>query len=621
MRPLIVFAMLAGTTGAHVAFQSRTQPPERPQFRAGVEVVEVDVSVLDGKRRPVRGLTAADFTIVESGRQQEIVSFSAIDVPEPARTPAGWMRDVPPDVRTNLAGADRLIVLVLDDAQVRTAPQHAKAVKDMARGVIDRLGPNDLAAIVFTRDNEGAQPFTNDRQRLLAAVDAFHAEFSPDNSWYFYMSSLKTLRYVAESLYDASQRRKSVIYISPGVPLEGNDSDAFERRREAQAIIDHARRANVNVYGLDPSGLGGLDREDSVAVTSRVQTQANDLLHALASGTGGRALVNRNDFADGAAEVFAENASYYLLGYRSTSVEPAGRFRPIDVRVNRPGVTVRARSGYVAGRADEPAKNGPSPALVKAMRDAAPKGDVAMQMTAVPFAVPGKKTPAVAMAIALRQPRVTSTDRIVEQVDLLVAAYEPDGKRGPSERLSARVVLKAADDPFVRYELLTGLPMRPGRYQLRVAAQSAVHAKEGSLHYDLVVPDFSKGDLALSGVALSVEPNVPVAGRERIAFIVPVVPTSRREFWETDRVSAFLQLYRNKGNDPVTVTVRLLNAQDATFFEKVDSLPTERFGSNHAADYQVPLPVEAMPPGPYLVTIEAATSRSTSRRDVRIVRR
>src|SRR5262245_37542200 len=139
----------------------------RSQFRTGVEVVEVDVSVLDEKRRPVRGLTAADFTILEDGRSQEIVSFSAIDVPEANAAQSGWMRDVAPDVRTNLAGGDRLLVMVLDDAQVRAGPQHVKAVKDMARGVIDRLGPNDLASVVFTRDNSGAQPFTNDRQRLL----------------------------------------------------------------------------------------------------------------------------------------------------------------------------------------------------------------------------------------------------------------------------------------------------------------------------------------------------------------------------------------------------------------------------------------------------------------------
>ena len=234
----------------------------RSQIRTGVEVVQVDVSVLDDRRRPVRGLTAADFTVMEEGLAQEIVSFSAIDVPEATRAASGWTRDISPDVRTNLATADRLLVMVLDDAQVRSTPWQTRSVKSMATTVVDRLGPNDLLAIVFTRDNRGAQPFTSDRGLLLAAIEKFHGEFGGGDPDYFYMSSLKTLRYVAESLADAAERRKSLIYISPGVPLEGSGLEAFDRRQEAQRIFDDARRANVNVYALDPSGLGGLDGED-----------------------------------------------------------------------------------------------------------------------------------------------------------------------------------------------------------------------------------------------------------------------------------------------------------------------------------------------------------------------
>ena len=324
-------------------------------------------------------------------------------------------------------------------------------------------------------------------------------------------------------------------------------------------IIENAQRANVNVYALDPSGLGGLDAEDGVAGLGGTQRSANDLLHALASNTGGRALVNRNDVAGGIGEVFAENASYYLVGYRSTNASTSGKFRRIDVRVKRPNVTVRARSGYTNARIEASAKgDGPSAGLVRALRDAAPKGDVAMQMTAVPFADANRSAgSAVAVAIALRQP-LASAERQIEQIDLVVGAYEPEGARRAFERLKARVVFRPAGDGFVRYEILTGLRLRPGRYQLRVASESALARKEGSLHYDLVVPDFGKGDVVLSGVAVSVEPNVPTAGRERIAAILPVVPTSRRDFWASDRVTAFVRVHKNrKGADPVALTTRV----------------------------------------------------------------
>ena len=284
---------------------------------------------------------------------------------------------------------------------------------------------------------------------------------------------------------------------------------------------------------------------------------------------------------------------------------------------------MRARSGYTPARAVVPEKaDAPPAALVSAIRDAAPRGDVAMQMTAAAFAVPGKTMPAVAIALAFRQPRANLQERLVEQVDMIVGVYGPDGKRGAAERLNARVVLKPGEDPFVRYEVLTALYMRPGRYQLRVAAQSAIHAKEGSLHYDVIVPDFSKGDLSLSGVVLSVEPNVPVAGKERVSAIVPVVPTSRREFWEPDRVKAFVRIHRNKrGDDPVTVTTRLQNAQDRIAFETREALGAERLSKDRTVDYQSAVPVEALEPGAYLLRIEATAGRTTVERTVRITRR
>jgi VWFA-related protein len=631
MRSTVVLLLLACAV-AVVSAAQHSQPPARPQFRSAVEVVEVDVSVLDDKRRPVRGLTASDFTVVENGRPQELVSFAAIDV-APAETLApGWLRDIAPDVRSNLAAADRLIVLVLDDAQTRFGPQHTKAIKDMARGVINRLGRNDLACVVFTRDNSDAQPFTNERQRLLTAVDGFHGNFGGTGGQtgadrfsvaYWYMSSLKTLRYVAESLSDAAQRRKVVIYLSPGVPIEGSDLDAFSRRQETQRLIEEARRANVTIYGLDPSGLGGLMSEDATGGLGSVQRQANDFLESIAGSTGGRALINRNDFVNGVNEVFDENASYYLLGFRSNDPGGAG-FRRIDVRVNKPGVTVRARNGYVRAKQKASDRNtGLSDALVRAMRDAAPKADIAMQMTAAPFALTNTKGATVAVAVALRQPRLAVGGSHADYVNLIVGAYEPDGKRAASERLNARVAIReGGDDPFLRYELLTGLQLPPGRYQLRVAAESALHAKEGSIHYDLDVPDFTKGDLHVSGVLLSVEPNVAVAGKDRLSAVVPVVPTSRREFWDLDRVTLFARVYRHvKSIDPVTMKVQVRDAHDRSVFERTDSSVANLLGSSRVVDYGIALPIASLTPGPYLVTIEASTNRETARRDVRFVRR
>ena len=92
------------------------QDPIPPQvtFRTGIDLIQVDVSVLDKDRHPVRGLTAADFILLEDGKPRPIVSFAEIHVPAPIVPPTGWMADVAPDVVTNTHPTGRLVVIAHD---------------------------------------------------------------------------------------------------------------------------------------------------------------------------------------------------------------------------------------------------------------------------------------------------------------------------------------------------------------------------------------------------------------------------------------------------------------------------------------------------------------------------
>src|SRR6266545_4643188 len=86
-----------------LAINAAQQPPAPapgaiPTFRGGIDIVELDVSVLGHDRVPVRGLTAADFTVLEDGEPQPIVAFDAVDLPDVAREGASWLRDIAPDV-------------------------------------------------------------------------------------------------------------------------------------------------------------------------------------------------------------------------------------------------------------------------------------------------------------------------------------------------------------------------------------------------------------------------------------------------------------------------------------------------------------------------------------------
>src|SRR5204863_10104106 len=145
-----------------------------PPFQSGVDVVQVDVTVLDKDRRPVRGLTQADFTVLENGKPRPIVAFVPVELGERDASPASatWMRDVPRDVTTNALRPEGRLVVIMFDWSIRFEDQ--ELARRIARAAVDALGPDDLAAIIFSTSfsNGGApQNFTNDRARLLRIIN------------------------------------------------------------------------------------------------------------------------------------------------------------------------------------------------------------------------------------------------------------------------------------------------------------------------------------------------------------------------------------------------------------------------------------------------------------------
>jgi VWFA-related protein len=175
-RAFVALAPIVLTTLAWSVHAQQAQQPPRSIFRVRTDLIPVDVSVLDKDRQPVRGLTAADFTVYEDGKRRPVVAFSAVDVPGPVRdaTVASWVRDAPKDVVSNdLPDEGRLVVILMDG----TIPdgQPTIAAKQIAHAAVDELGTGDLAAVVRSTvfgNNGLSQGFTSDRSRLIEAIDS-----------------------------------------------------------------------------------------------------------------------------------------------------------------------------------------------------------------------------------------------------------------------------------------------------------------------------------------------------------------------------------------------------------------------------------------------------------------
>jgi VWFA-related protein len=116
-------------------------------------------------------------------------------------------------------------------------------------------------------------------------------------------------------------------------------------------LTREANRSNVTIYTIDPRGLIGpmsdLDQQVEPRQWQDFLRNTQETLRMLAEDTGGIAVVNSNDFDKALKKIDADSSDYYVLGYYSTNPDPTHRRRKIEVRVNRPNVTVQARDEYV----------------------------------------------------------------------------------------------------------------------------------------------------------------------------------------------------------------------------------------------------------------------------------
>jgi VWFA-related protein len=615
MRGRVLDAFIVLSAATMLLTAQTAAPPQQPTptFRAGIDVVQLDVSVLDKNRRPIKGLTAGDFTVLENGKPQSIVAFDEVEIPGAVESTAPWMRDVASDVSTNDLATRRVVIIVLDDAYMPFDPGVSKFAKQIAHSVVDDLGPDDLAAVTFTFLGK-KQDITRDRARLGAAVDSLVPHGGGIGCTYRgqYGCVVDTLVHVADALLSAPMGRKTLVYISPGVPYNFSMENLELDRdiRGLQTMFRNLQEANVNVYAVDPSGL----------TMEGIIGARQDALRMFAENTGGRATLGTNTPWEAVPQIFRENSSYYLLGFRSANPTANGRFRRIEVRVNRPNADVRTRSGYYAPTTEKPSRK-PAPVLTptdKALSGGLPAGDLTFAASAVPVYVSGQRESAVAVTIGLREPLDDRSGRTA--VKVTAAAFDPNDnwkQRGESHG-TFDLNVPAAQGQELQYDLRQKLMIRPGHYQLRVAVEQ--NGQAGSVFLDLDVPDYARALLTASGLVLATDPPQPSFSAPDVAGLLPLAATTLREFRPAGRVTAFVRLYQGGSKPPAAVRVMstILDEANRTNFEQTTVFESARF-SGRAFDYTLELPLSKLEGGAHLLTIEAGLGRSSIKRQARFV--
>jgi len=558
-----------------VAFVGLLQASQqRPVFRSGVELVQIDVVVVDEHGQPVRGLTKEDFQLYDRGVEQAIATFAArIHDPAPAGLfPAG----LPADVADNRsAKSDRLVIIVLDDLHFRGRTPEATA---LVRRVVNEIGDSVSMGLVTTSGTFGVE-VTEDRARLLRAVDGFLDRFDPGRGahpaavpvrqggsadlatprpndiadFWGTLHAYKTVEDVARMAGANDGRRKAFIWISAGVDGALRYHDACERTGGNDYIstslcgmFDKLHRSSVAVYPISPGG----------------PMDTGGPLVNIATDTGGFAIPASNMNA-GLTRVLSDLDNYYLLGFYPSEEGRKG-YRDVDVRVLRPGLTVRHRLGYHAAGPPPPPKNDdPLGALVAPI---VPTTDLHLRLGATTFfrkngspellatieVDPGTngmlrgQLEFAVFAVNLKKKKVTqSTERRVvierpaEGVGAVGAGLAP-----------ARILLQAA------------LPCPPGAYQLRASVMAKAVGKSGSVYLQTDVPSVEQLPIGLSGIALAAEPadaSKLVEPTPLADVPLPFAPAVEREFRQHDTLLVFFQLFRRKSRVPVDGSAALVD--------------------------------------------------------------
>ena len=639
-------------------------------FRVEVNYVEIDAIVTDAQGNFVRDLTKDDFEVVEEGKPQDLSVLSMVDIPiERTDAPLYSPTAIEPDVRSNAKEFNgRVFVLVLDDLQTHFG--RSVRVRQAAKLFVERyLGANDIAAIVQTgARKDGAQEFTSNHTLLLKAINTFAGQklrsATLDKIDDYYMqretnpgaaprdlseaerafkarNTLSTLRQVADYLAGVRGRRKAVVYFSEGIDYDIDNTIgnryASDLRDEMLAAIAAATRANVSFYGVDPRGLSGLSDEGieitaipndptlglGYASLSDELRRSQDSLRTISEETGGFAAVNRNDFREAFGHIIQDNSGYYLLGYYSNDTRRDGRFRRIQVRVKRPGLTVRARKGYTApkGKAQSTttlANTKTSPALREALDSPIPISGLALSVFAAPFKGTAPNA-SIAVTIEIDGRGLSFAEQnglFADDVEISVIAIDRDAKIKDGGRDVVQLKLKPQTRETVSragIRISRRLELPPGNFQLRVGVRDGGTGATGSVLYDLAVPDFPKDPLSMSGIliASAVGNQIPTANPDpEFKTVLPAPPTTIRDFPRGDTLALFTEVYDNqtKVAHRVAIKTSVIADDGKVVYTAGDERKSDELqGAKGGYGYSAAIETKGLAPGRYVLRVEAET--------------
>jgi Ca-activated chloride channel family protein len=290
---MVLSVVLAGQL---VSESVLAQDQDDDVVRVNADLVVVNATVLDKDGKFISGLKRTDFQIFEDGTEQKVASFTAEETPFAA-------------------------AILLDTSgsmETRLTLGRSAAIR-----FLDGLRDEDVAAVYnFDVKVEQMQDFSPGRD---LPARAFGLRTKP-------MTVLNdaVLR-ASDDLAKRAEKRRAIVVLSDG----GENSS----RASSDKALNHALQAGATIYAVNMSDTG--PARDIVGAS---------ILKNLADKSGGRYIASPGgtELREAFASIAEELGHQYTISYRPLNRDRDGRWRAIQVKLDRPNATVRTRKGYRA---------------------------------------------------------------------------------------------------------------------------------------------------------------------------------------------------------------------------------------------------------------------------------
>ena len=548
--------------GGLLLAQQPSSPEGTVTFRANTQLV-VETVIVKGKNgKAVEGLTAKDFIVTEDGVPQtlQFCEFQKLDdtpvsaagageTPPAATTPprAVTRGQITPETPGDVRYRDKRMLAIYFDMTSMPESDQIRALTAATKFIRTQTKPSDMLAIMTYAGSavKILNDFTSDRDELEksiqtlvvgegqgfdeSAADQSTADsgtaFGQDDSEFNIFNTDRQLAALqtAVKMLGTLNEKKSLIYFASGLRLNGTNNQA-----QLQATTNAGVKANVSFYPIDarglvasaplgdasvgsPGGTGMYSGGAALAMSANFQ-RSQDTLYALAADTGGKALLDYNDLAQGIIQAQQAVTSYYILGYYTTKPVLDGKYRKVKVTLSGDtSAKLDYRVGYYAGKTFSKFTSSDKE---RQLEEALMQGDpvteltIAMevdyfQMNRAEYFVPvAMKIPGSELALARRGGAEHTVIDFIGEVKDEYGTTVSNVRDKVDIKLTGETAAELAKRP-IQYD--TGFTLLPGAYTIKVLARDDETGRIGTYINKFVVPNLNKEEkrIPISSVVLS----------------------------------------------------------------------------------------------------------------------